>query len=268
MKKCFLIILLCSLINIINGQEKKQESKPNKFANYDADSTEKRNQSKSEVNTQPDKSELTELSGEAIAASLDSVSVRIQGNVGLDGISYGSGVIISNEGYVLTNYHVVAEMTNLIADNKIVPKTLLEVVYLNKDRDIAICKLKGSVYNAVKRGSSNEIHTGSTIYSMGCPLGYLNYFTRGIISAKQILDNKFFLIHDASIASGNSGGALVNVKGELIGINVMATIQQKDLVIQNLNLAIPINDMYGILKRAGYVYVFGPEWTPVSNPKE
>ncbi|HEX8354302.1 MAG TPA: trypsin-like peptidase domain-containing protein, partial [Pyrinomonadaceae bacterium] len=137
----------------------------------------------------------------------------------------GSGVIVSADGYVLTNHHVVegAEQIKVELNDG---RTLdARVVGSDEPSDLAVLKVGGGNLPALRLGNSDEVQVGDVVLAVGNPLGIGQTGTTGIISAKGRQtgsgDGGFedFLQTDAPINQGNSGGALVNTNGELIGIN-------------------------------------------------
>ncbi len=138
----------------------------------------------------------------------------------------GSGVIVSADGYILTNNHVVEgaeKITVLMSDNK---SYEAKAVGLDKASDLAVLKIEGATFPFLNLGNSDNVRVGDIVLAIGNPLGIGQTVTAGIISAKGrrtgLSDgNSFedFLQTDAPINRGNSGGALVNLTGELIGIN-------------------------------------------------
>ncbi len=138
----------------------------------------------------------------------------------------GSGVIVSADGYILTNNHVVEDaekITVLMSDNK---SYTAKAVGLDKPSDLAVLKIEAANLPFLNPGNSDNVRVGDIVLAIGNPLGIGQSVTEGIISAKGrrtgLSDgNSFedFLQTDAPINRGNSGGALVNLNGELIGIN-------------------------------------------------
>ncbi|MEN2281388.1 trypsin-like peptidase domain-containing protein [Algoriphagus sp. SE2] len=141
-------------------------------------------------------------------------------------VSSGSGVIISEDGYIITNNHVIdrAETIEVIHQKKTYKARL---VGTDKNTDIAVLKIDAENLPAIKRGSSRNLRIGEWVLAVGNPFNLTSTVTAGIVSAKErqinILGGDFplesFIQTDAPINPGNSGGALVNVDGELIGIN-------------------------------------------------
>lgn len=141
-------------------------------------------------------------------------------------VSSGSGVIISDDGYIVTNNHVIdrAETIEVIHQKKTYKARL---VGTDKNTDIAVLKIDAEGLPAIKRGKSRDLKIGEWVLAVGNPFNLTSTVTAGIVSAKErqinILGGDFplesFIQTDAPINPGNSGGALVNVNGELVGIN-------------------------------------------------
>src|SRR5215208_6801641 len=139
--------------------------------------------------------------------------------------SLGSGVIVSADGYILTNHHVVDGAQNIrveLTDNRTFPAKL---VGSDAPSDLAVLKVDASNLPVLPLGDSDKVRVGDVVLAVGNPLGLGQTVTMGIISAKgrstDLSDGSYedFLQTDAAINQGNSGGALVNTAGELIGIN-------------------------------------------------
>jgi serine protease Do len=160
--------------------------------------------------------------------------------------SLGSGVIVSQDGIVLTNNHVVENMDEIkvmLADGK---KFEAEIIGTDPKTDVAVIRLKGNIKNLrpMPFGDSNSVRLGDVVIAIGNPFGLGHTVSMGIISAKGranvgITDYEDFIQTDAAINPGNSGGALVNMKGELIGINT--AILSRSGGYQGIGFAIPSN---------------------------
>ena len=142
----------------------------------------------------------------------------------------GSGVIISEDGYVITNNHVVqdAETINVVLNDK--RSFLARLVGNDPSSDLAVIKIEADGLEPLQFGNSDEVKIGEWVLAVGNPFNLTSTVTAGIVSAKarniNILGNKMsnapiesFIQTDAAVNPGNSGGALVNLKGELVGIN-------------------------------------------------
>lgn len=139
----------------------------------------------------------------------------------------GSGVIISGDGYIVTNNHVVENATGIevvLNDNR---SYEAEVIGVDGSTDLAVIRIKEDNLPAIHFGSSDNIQIGEWVLAIGNPFEFRSTVTAGIVSAKsrniQILDGadriESFIQTDAAVNPGNSGGALVNLNGELVGIN-------------------------------------------------
>jgi serine protease Do len=141
-------------------------------------------------------------------------------------VSSGSGVILSSDGYIVTNNHVVAsaERMEVNYNKQVYPA---ELIGTDPSSDLAVIKIKANSLPAIAVGSSKKLQVGEWVVAVGNPFSLASTVTAGIVSAKGrrigILEDKFpiesFIQTDAAINPGNSGGALVNKAGELIGIN-------------------------------------------------
>ncbi|PLY06434.1 MAG: serine protease [Arcobacter sp.] len=167
--------------------------------------------------------------------------------------SLGSGVIISKDGYIVTNNHVVEnadEITITIADN---PKEYnARVIGKDSDSDLAVIKIEGSNFTPIKIGYSNDLEVGDLIFALGNPFGIGSTVTQGIISAlnkDNVGINRYenFIQTDASINPGNSGGALVDSRGALIGIN--SAIISKSGGNNGIGFAIPVAMVKDVVKK-------------------
>jgi len=159
--------------------------------------------------------------------------------------SLGSGVIVSPEGYVLTNKHVVDGATNVritLSDKR---ELEARIVGTDPQTDIAVVKIDASNLKPLVLGDSSRVEVGDTALAIGNPFGVGQTVTKGIISATGrgnlgIEDYEDFLQTDAPINPGNSGGALINDRGELIGINT-AIIAEGSKGSQGIGFAVPVN---------------------------
>ena len=164
----------------------------------------------------------------------------------------GSGVIVSEDGYILTNNHVIegAEGIKVVLPNGREYKA--KVVGKDAGRqgtDLAVLKIGGDGLPALPLGNSKELQIGEWVIAIGSPFGLAQTVTRGMVSAKgrsiddiQIVRYADFIQTDAAINRGNSGGALINIRGELIGINTaIATGGGFSQGNAGVGFAIPIN---------------------------
>jgi len=163
----------------------------------------------------------------------------------------GSGVIISKDGYILTNNHVIEnakEIVILMYDLRDYNATLIGA---DPKTDVALLKINSDdVFIAAKIGNSNNIKVGEWVITMGSPFGMQNSITAGIISGKNRSSEGYysnFIQTDAAINPGNSGGPLFNLKGEVIGINTMVIVSGG--MNSNVGFAVAINTAMFIVKR-------------------
>ena len=170
----------------------------------------------------------------------------------------GSGVIISADGYIVTNNHVVAdadELTATLNDNK---EYSARIIGTDKASDLALIRIDGKNLPAITIANSDDIKVGEWVLAVGNPFNLTNTVTAGIVSAKarSLYQNgvESFIQTDAAINPGNSGGALVNTRGELIGINAMLYSQTGSF--SGYGFAIPtsiMNKVVADLKQYGTV---------------
>jgi serine protease Do len=188
--------------------------------------------------------------------------------------SLGSGVIVSPDGYILTNNHVVSGATEIkvfLPDKR---EFKGKVVGTDPKTDIAVVKIDATNLPTITMGDSSKIQVGDLAFAIGDPFGIGETATMGIVSATgrnglDIEDYEDFIQTDAAINPGNSGGALVNARGELIGINT-AILSNGGGGNQGIGFAIPIDMarrvMDEILKNGkvvrGYLGVVIQEVTP------
>ncbi|MBP9217757.1 MAG: DegQ family serine endoprotease [Sterolibacterium sp.] len=155
----------------------------------------------------------------------------------------GSGFIVSSDGIVLTNAHVVAEADEVTV--KLTDKREFKAKVLGIDRpsDVAVLKIDAKNLPTVQIGSADNARVGEWVLAIGAPFGFENSVTAGILSAKSrsLPDEGYvpFLQTDAAINPGNSGGPLFNMNGEVIGIN--SQIYSRSGGYQGLSFAIPID---------------------------
>ncbi len=157
--------------------------------------------------------------------------------------SIGSAVIMTPEGYLLTNYHVTANAEQIIVALKDGRETLARLIGSDPETDLAVLKIDLQNLPAITLGHSDAIHIGDVTLAIGNPFGVGQTVTMGIISAtgrNQVGLNTYedFIQTDAAINRGNSGGALVDADGNLIGINT--AIISENSMSQGIGFAIPI----------------------------
>lgn len=185
-------------------------------------------------------------------------------------VASGSGVIISSDGYILTNNHVVNEESSSSSYYQVSAANSITVTLYNESEDeeaktyeativgtdsltdLAVLKIDATDLTAAELGDSDSLQVGEFVMAVGNPLEMENTVTAGIISAlnREITDDEgteYTLIQtDAAINAGNSGGALVNADGKVIGIN---TLKLSGDSIEGMGFAIPINDTTDIIEQ-------------------
>lgn len=138
--------------------------------------------------------------------------------------SYGSGVIISRDGYIVTNYHVVEEAQSVEVQLRDQRTFAARVVASDSLSDVAVLKIAASDLPALPWGDSDKVEVGEQVFAIGNPFNLDDSVSKGIVSAKgrnlpDSTNYEDYIQTDAAINVGNSGGALINIHGELIGIN-------------------------------------------------
>src|SRR5580765_7419120 len=166
----------------------------------------------------------------------------------------GSGVIIDEAGHIVTNNHVIANATTIkvqLADGR---SAEARVVGRDPDTDLALLSIKVSPLPVMKLGRSDQLQVGDEVLAIGNPLGLQQTVTHGIVSAidrKQLGVATFenFIQTDAAINEGNSGGALINTSGELVGINTAVVAKNMDATgVEGIGFAIPVNLARGVMR--------------------
>ena len=178
----------------------------------------------------------------------------------------GSGFIISSDGYILTNYHVIEDSSEVSVETFDGSVYDAEVIGYDESNDIAVLKIDAENLKPVVIGDSGSLRVGDTVLAIGNPLGKLSFsLTQGIVSALSrniSLDSgaSMSLIQtDCAINSGNSGGALFNMNGEVIGITnakYSSSGYSGEASIDNIGFAIPINtvkNIYTSIIENGYI---------------
>ncbi len=175
----------------------------------------------------------------------------------------GSGTIITKDGYILTNYHVVQNASEITVKTKDQKEYPAKLVGKDKYSDLAVIKIDQKDLTPAKLSDSSKIRTGQWAIAVGSPHGLDHTVTLGIISAvsRDIpeLSNVSFLQTDAAINPGNSGGPLLNIKGEVVGINtaIMGTAQ-------NIGFAIPVNTAKKIVEQLKSGETIGHPWLGIA----
>ncbi len=211
--------------------------------------------------------ETTEIAKE-VGPAVVGIKSTIEGQMSLFGgrntsEGQGSGIIISSDGYIITNNHVVEDASSVVVQLNTGSEYDAEIIGTDEQTDLAVIKITPSEELTVATlGDSNTVEVGETAIAIGNPMG-LEFFgsvTQGIVSAVNrsitVDDRTMNLIQtDAAINSGNSGGALVNSRGEVIGIN---TVKVSTTGVEGMGFAIPISEAKPIISDLlDYGYVKG-----------
>ena len=194
-------------------------------------------------------------------------------------VGYGSGVILTKDGYIVTNNHVIDKADEIqvtLNDNRVFNATL---VGADANTDLALIKIEGDEFPVVPMGDSDELKLGEWVLAVGNPFNLTSSVTAGVVSAKSRkigIDEggesiESFIQTDAAINMGNSGGALVNVRGELVGIN--AALESPTGTYAGYGFAIPttiVKKVVSDLKEFGTVQraMLGIEGTDVLSMRQ
>ena len=164
--------------------------------------------------------------------------------------SLGSGVIVDAQGHIVTNHHVIADAAAIraqLADGRVADA---KVVGRDPDTDLAVLKIELAALPVMPLGRSDLLKVGDAVLAIGNPIGLSQTVTHGIVSATGrgqlgVATFENFIQTDAAINFGNSGGALVDASGELIGINT--AVLAKNLGVEGIGFAIPVNLVRGVM---------------------
>ncbi len=216
------------------------------------------NRSRGSVASQPSYAEAVAASaGAVVNISTERVltSPRTGSGRTLRGRELGSGVVIDRVGYVVTNYHVIRDADQIIvqlADGRVAIPT---IVGTDPDTELALLKIDLPNLPEIRLGRSDTLEVGDVVLAIGNALGLSQTVTMGIVSATgrgQLVGIPFedFIQTDAAINAGNSGGALINARGELVGINtgVISAARAQDAA-EGLGFAIPVNLVRGVMQQ-------------------
>lgn len=247
----FIIIILCILsytqnthkLNISDYFKKSSPCSKTIENEQKIDSSKYIDYSNSSQNLSPDK--IFDKNSNSI------VKIAISSYFGDTG-GIGSGIVLNKDGYILTNAHVVScldfnpKISVFFGDDGTNSSVDAKLVGVDSTTDLAVIKVNKSGLIPAKFGNSNNIKPGQSVFTMGFPLGLSDKpsITSGIVSGTDICINKDvwstkFIQTDAAINSGNSGGALLNNSGEVIGIN---SIKIAEKSVEGMGFAIPSND--------------------------
>ena len=158
----------------------------------------------------------------------------------------GTGFLIDSKGTIATNSHVIhdaAEVEIKMKDGSLVRE--VELLVEDHEADLALLAIKpGKLPPPLRLGDSEKVTVGEQAVAIGNPLGLEHTLTDGLVSARRVYQGKRWLQISVPLSPGNSGGPLFSMMGEVIGVNT-ATVS---FMAQNLNLAVPINKLKGLIK--------------------
>lgn len=185
-----------------------------------------------------------------VSSILDIVPFQVPIPFKSEGFSLGSGFLINQEGYILTNAHVISNSVNIrvvLSEGK--KEYPAKIIGIDRLTDTALIKIEPDfIPTVLPFGDSDKLKMGEVVLAMGNPLGFQHSVTSGLISAKERISphgrNRYthFLQTDSAINPGSSGGPLVNLYGEVVGINT-AIVEQAQLI----GFAIPINTVKEVM---------------------
>jgi len=183
-----------------------------------------------------------ELSAEKIFEKVDNSVVVVMAYDNEGNIYQGSGVVIDKKGYIVTNQHVCKDANRIEIKHYGKEIKNVEIYKSDEVKDIMVLKINDSFLTPISLGNSSSLKTGQRVYAVGSPEGYENSISEGIISGFRTDDNNAKLIQMTTpITEGSSGGAIVNTKGELVGLSMSGQHEG------NLYFAVPINDVYNLI---------------------
>lgn len=183
--------------------------------------------------------------------------VCVTADQGNGSASVGSGVVLTQSGYIVTNFHIIQGGVSLnVSMLSSTANYDAKLVGYDEELDLAVLKIEAQGLVPARLGSSDQLSVGDSVYAIGNPMGYLHgTMTEGIISSPTRtikVDGKDMnlLQTSAALNSGNSGGALTNAYGQVVGItSAKITGLENDTVIEGLGLVIPINDTIPFLNQ-------------------
>ena len=183
--------------------------------------------------------------------------VCVTADQGNGSASVGSGVVLTQSGYIVTNFHIIQGGVSLnVSMLSSTANYDAKLVGYDEDLDLAVLKIEAQGLTPARLGSSDQLSVGDSVYAIGNPMGYLHgTMTEGIISSPtrtiQVDGKDMNLLQtSAALNSGNSGGALTNAYGQVVGItSAKITGVENDTVIEGLGLVIPINDTIPFLNQ-------------------
>ena len=182
-------------------------------------------------------------------------SASINDNDQLQVNNLGSGVIMSKDGYILTNKHVIQNADQIVV--ALQNGNIFEASLVGSDdlTDLAVLKIRANNLSTIPQNSARQAHVGDVVLAIGNPYNLGQSVSQGIISAigrnavGDSVGRQNFIQTDASINRGNSGGALINSAGELVGISTLSIGKTANEIAEGLNFAIPIDIANDVLRK-------------------
>ena len=252
------LCLVCALLGGVSGGLIANANRPDEAVVSDEPSTEPLTQTSPAASGSTAAASTSEMSARDIYYNLaceqvvgiqsDFTTTNIFGMTASASVS-GSGFVISEDGYILTNYHVIEDAYSGGYEIKVVfyngDSYTAEVKGFDRNNDIAVLKIEAEGLNAAELGTSDSLFVGDTVYAVGNPLGELNYsMTSGMVSATDRLitteeGTMTMFQFDAAVNQGNSGGPVYNVYGQVVGV---VTAKSREDGTEGLGFAIPIDD--------------------------
>ncbi len=183
-----------------------------------------------------------ELTADKIFEKVDNSIVVVLAYDNLGNVFQGSGVVINNEGMIVTNHHVCKDASRIEIKHYSKEIKNVKIYKYDEVKDILVLKTNDATFTPITYGNSSNLKTGQRIYAVGSPEGYENSISEGIVSGFRTDENNVKLIQmTCPITDGSSGGAVLNSKGELIGLSVSGQHEG------SLYFAVPINDVFALL---------------------
>jgi len=192
-------------------------------------------------------------------------------------MAQGSGIIVSDDGYILTNNHLVGDAEKVLVKVKESSEVEAKVIGTDPDTDIAVIKIDTKGLNHLEMADSDKLEVGEWVVAIGNPFSLSHTVTAGIVSAKgrsgfRLAEFEDYIQTDAAINPGNSGGPLLNLDGKVVGINTFIISQRGGYM--GIGFAIPINIAKFVYQRLveggeverGYLGIYYEELTPETAP--
>jgi serine protease Do len=188
-----------------------------------------------------------------VVSIVDPAVVRIDVSGGGD-VGVGSGFIVDESGYVITNFHVINGANSIKVTLSSGDNYLAKIADADQTRDIALLKMTTSItdFPVIQLGTASDAQVGDALLIGGFPLGLEltgpATFTQGIVSAVREVNGLNYIQTDAPINPGNSGGPVVDLAGRLVGVCV-AQVYDPNVTVEGLGLVIPVGDVLGFIDR-------------------